>query len=259
MAELPKINILFEDNHLLVVEKPINSQMAGGTFMKNRFVYAFVTFLVITGIIVTCCDIATTHKNSTENDAGITVANVGNQPAETPEVTTKPTETPEATTKPTETPEATTNPTETPEATTNPTETPETQIKFTSEYISEDGFMPYALYTPSTINEDVETPLIVWLHGSGEVGVGKDTFFNSGLLKVMNKWRRQGFNAYVLCPQLAGNYNTGRWNKESTKDNLRSLIDKFIAEHNLWITITRFDMRHDGFVDIPFNRFKIVG
>ena len=93
--------------------------------------------------------------------------------------------------------------------------------------------MPYALYTPSTINEDVETPLIVWLHGSGEVGVGKDTFFNSGLLKVMNKWRRQGFNAYVLCPQLAGNYNTGRWNKESTKDNLRSLIDKFIAEHNI--------------------------
>ena len=241
--------------------------------MKNRFVYAFVTFLVITGIIVTCCDIATTHKNSTENDAGITVANVGNQSAETPEVTTKPTETPEATTNPTETPEvtttptetpeattkptetpetttkptetpeattkptekpeATTNPTETPEATTNPTETPETQIKFTSEYISEDGFMPYALYTPSTINEDVETPLIVWLHGSGEVGVGKDTFFNSGLLKVMNKWRRQGFNAYVLCPQLAGNYNTGRWNKESTKDNLRSLIDKFIAEHNI--------------------------
>ena len=24
MAELPKVNVIFEDNHLLVVEKPIN-------------------------------------------------------------------------------------------------------------------------------------------------------------------------------------------------------------------------------------------
>lgn len=82
-------------------------------------------------------------------------------------------------------------------------------------------------------SESKKTPLIVWLHGSGKVGVGEETFFNSGLLKTLNKWRRQGFNAYVICPHLSENYNTGRWNKESTRDNLKALLDKFIEEHNI--------------------------
>lgn len=106
-------------------------------------------------------------------------------------------------------------------------------ITFESEYIREDGVMPYALYVPSTLDESKKTPLIVWLHGSGEVGVGENTFFNSGLLKTMEKWKHEGFNSYILCPQLAGNYNTGRWNKETTRDNLQTLLDKFIAEHNI--------------------------
>ena len=260
--------------------------------MRNRFVSAFVIFLIVIGIIVTCVDYVKTTTNSNEMEAGTAAVSsvtpetttkptetpeattkptetpeattkptetpeTTTKPTETPEATTKPTETPEATTKPTETPEATTKPTETPEATTKPTETPEATTKptetpeattqptetpeatepagitFESEYISEEGYMPYALFTPSSVNESEKTPLIVWLHGSGEVGVGEKTFFNSGLLKVMSKWRRQGFNAYVICPQLAGNYNTGRWNKESTRDNLQALLDKFIEEHNI--------------------------
>ena len=109
----------------------------------------------------------------------------------------------------------------------------EEQITFESAYICDDGVMPYALYTPSTIHESENLPLIVWLHGSGEVGSGRETFFNSGLLKTLNKWRRQGFNAYVICPHLTGSYNTGRWNKESTKENLQELLDQIIDEYDI--------------------------
>jgi predicted peptidase len=63
--------------------------------------------------------------------------------------------------------------------------------------------MPYVLYTPSTATQSESIPLIVWLHGSGEVSAGPELFLNSGLLKVLNDWSLEGFNAYVLCPHLA--------------------------------------------------------
>lgn len=206
---------------------------------------------------------------STVQPGGETPTTGETQGAETPETdatgepqgteapTIKPTEQPQATEKPETTqkpqgtekpqPETTQPPQETEDPSTGTTggaedsEEPEVNdskyfgkdITFTSEYICKEGYMPYALYTPSSIDRSEKTPLIVWLHGSGEVGVGKDTFFNSGLLKTLNKWRRQGFNAYVICPQLAGNYNTGRWNKDTTRDNLKALLDMFIEEYNI--------------------------
>ena len=227
--------------------------------MKVRFVVIFAIILMIIGIIVTCCDLANTTPSSNE-------AEMQTSQTETTSKETEETETTETTGQPeteetqgqetTKTPE--TESTEVPETTEKTgtegskepeaTEKPETQdptpskdeegaaeehIKFDSKYIRDDGVMPYALYTPSTIDESQKTPLIVWLHGSGEVGVGEETFFNSGLLKTMNKWRRQGFNAYVICPHLTGSYNTGRWNKESTKENLQKLLDQVIDEYNI--------------------------
>ena len=232
----------------------------------KRFVVIFAIFLMIIGIIVTCCDLANTTPNSNEAETQTSQTETsketeGTEPPETTE--TQPpetTETPETegtqapeTTEPPETegtkvPEATETPetegTKVPETTEKPdTQDPTTgkdeegaheeQIKFESKYVREDGVMPYALYTPSTINESEKTPLIVWLHGSGEVGCGQETFFNSGLLKTMNKWRRQGFNAYVICPHLSGSYNTGRWNKDVTKENLQKLLDQIIDEYNI--------------------------
>ncbi len=226
--------------------------------MKVRFVVIFAIILMVIGIIVTCCNLANTtpSSNEAEMQTSQTETNKETEVTETPETTGEPekeetqvpetTETPETEgTKAPETTEKSDNEgTKTPETTEDPkTQDPTTSkdeegaaeehITFESEYICDDGVMPYALFTPSSINESEKTPLIVWLHGSGEVGVGEKTFFNSGLLKVMSKWRRQGFNAYVICPHLTGNFNTGRWNKESTRDNLKALLDKFIAEHNI--------------------------
>lgn len=107
------------------------------------------------------------------------------------------------------------------------------EISFDYEFVSNDDVMPYLLYTPSTVDETKKTPLIVWLHGSGEVGKSSDIFLKRGLPNVMNNWILNGFNAYVICPQLTGNWNTGRWNSETTKTNLQNLLDKFIANHNI--------------------------
>lgn len=106
-------------------------------------------------------------------------------------------------------------------------------ITFTYEYVSEEDVMPYGLFTPSTSNNNEKIPLIVWLHGSGEKNVSKETFLKRGLPYVLNNWTLEGFNTYVLCPQLTGQWNPGAWYLPDSKENLQILIDKFISEYNV--------------------------
>lgn len=108
-----------------------------------------------------------------------------------------------------------------------------TDITFEVEYISNGEVMRYALFTPSSANEGGDIPLIVWLHGSGEVGCGKETFLKSGLLDVINNWELEGFNSYILCPHLAGDWWANRWNKTESEENLKELLDWFIANYNV--------------------------
>ena len=104
-------------------------------------------------------------------------------------------------------------------------------ITFTCEYISNETHLPYALYIPSSASNGESIPFIVWLHGSGEIGVGKNAFLNSGLLKVLNEWKLDGFNAYVLCPHLSGPLNSGNWC--SATDNIQSLLDMVVENYNV--------------------------
>lgn len=106
-------------------------------------------------------------------------------------------------------------------------------IAFSCEYIANGKVMPYALYTPSKASEGDSIPLIVWLHGSGEKDVGKATFFNRGLPKVLNEWTLEGFNAYVLCPHLYGKWNPGEWASSDSLLNLQTLLDTIIDEYNV--------------------------
>lgn len=107
------------------------------------------------------------------------------------------------------------------------------EITLECEYIADGVNMPYALYTPSTLDEEKKTPLIVWLHGSGEVGIGEKTFMQKGLPKVMSSWNLEGFNSYIICPHLSGKWNVGRWNAKTAKENLQALIDSFVKENNV--------------------------
>lgn len=52
-------------------------------------------------------------------------------------------------------------------------------ITFSEEYVDYAGVIPYNLITPSTANASGNIPLILWLHGSGEVGKSKDEFLNA--------------------------------------------------------------------------------
>ena len=107
-------------------------------------------------------------------------------------------------------------------------------ITFTYKYVSEEDYMPYALFTPSTVNNNQDIPLIVWLHGGSEFNAKENIFKQYGLLKVLNNWKLDGFNAYVLCPHVAGKFFTsGVWVKEITTNNLFNLIDKFVKENNV--------------------------
>lgn len=106
-------------------------------------------------------------------------------------------------------------------------------ITFTREYIWDGEVMPYTLFTPSTTEESGKKPLIVWLHGSGEVNADINTFFNRGLPETINSWETEGFDAYIICPHLTSRWNSGSWNTESAKNNLQALMEKFIMQHNI--------------------------
>lgn len=107
------------------------------------------------------------------------------------------------------------------------------EITFTWEYISSDDTMPYAVFTPSSASESEKVPLIVWLHGSGERDTNEYCFMNRGLPQVLSEWDLEGFNAYVICPQQSGVWNTESWADDRAADYVRQLIDRFVAEHNV--------------------------
>jgi len=105
---------------------------------------------------------------------------------------------------------------------------------FTYEYDTLDGVMPHILFTPTNIDESKDIPLIVWLHGDGEVFKSRDTLLASGFPNILKNWSYKGFNAYVLCPQISSGWCTNsNWQDDTVKNNLKNLLDKCIAEYNI--------------------------
>lgn len=106
-------------------------------------------------------------------------------------------------------------------------------ITFNYSWVSDGEHMPYALYTPSCADEYDEIPLIVWLHGTGQIGVSEWEFRNWSLPAVMENWTLEGFNAYVLCAQLSAPFNNGTWNNPTSMGYVKDILDNFISEHNV--------------------------
>lgn len=105
-------------------------------------------------------------------------------------------------------------------------------IKYSYKYVNDGTLMRYGLFTPNSVSQNEETPLLVWLHGSGEVGCSENAFLNAGLPKVLNNWNLDGFNAYIICPHLAGGYG-GSWSNTTTLGHLNNLLDHFIKENKV--------------------------
>ena len=106
----------------------------------------------------------------------------------------------------------------------------ESNITFSYEYNKDSASMPYGLFTPSSASNSNKSALIVWFHGRGERGINQTDFKNSGFLKELSNWKFDGFNAYVLCPQL----NAGEtWNNETSRQKVENLINKIKKEKNI--------------------------
>lgn len=101
---------------------------------------------------------------------------------------------------------------------------------FWYDYCEFDETMNYCLFRPKR-ELDRPIPLIVWLHGSGEVGVSKRDFLNEGLPCVLNRWTLKPFGAFILCPQLM--IEDDIWAKDENVDRLMTLIDKIVSENNI--------------------------
>lgn len=106
-------------------------------------------------------------------------------------------------------------------------------ITFAAEYVSSEELMPYGLFTPSTAAEFEKIPLIVFLHGRGERNTHVSWFMHYGISQVLNEWSLEGFNAYVLCPQLYGKWNCEAWNNETASGYVMDLLESFVAGHNV--------------------------
>lgn len=106
-------------------------------------------------------------------------------------------------------------------------------IELTSQYIEKDGVMPYLLIGPKDADPNEELPVIVYMHGSGEVGAGEAGLLSVGPGKIIPGWELDNFNGYIICPTLSGNFNNKAWDNETTEQYVRDLLKDFESEHKV--------------------------
>ena len=102
-----------------------------------------------------------------------------------------------------------------------------------SEYVEKDGIMPYGLISPENIDPDTDYPVLVMLHGFGEVNKGQAYFMQNGVMKAVTESELANFNGYIICPHLAGDYNTVDWDNQNSEAQIRELISDFSSTHNV--------------------------
>ena len=104
-------------------------------------------------------------------------------------------------------------------------------ITYSYEYVANGEVMNHVLFSPST--NDKNLPLIVFLHGSGEVWGNPADFLLRGIIPAMENWTLEGFNAYVLCPHLTGDFGYQYWGSDFCETNLRNLIAWIDEQKNI--------------------------
>lgn len=107
-------------------------------------------------------------------------------------------------------------------------------ITFNVNYHEKEDVMPYCLIAPSTADRYESIPLIVYLHGGGEINSSKSVLLDNtnGLPQIFENWPLDGFNAYILMPHLKETEYDG-WCNNTTFNNVKNLIDKIIENYNI--------------------------
>ena len=88
------------------------------------------------------------------------------------------------------------------------------------------GGMSYGICVPKNYNNE-SIPMIVWLHGSGEVGASFETFKWSGMLAVVNNWSLKEIPAIIVAPQCS----SGDWTYKGS--NVKTVMDDVISKYNI--------------------------
>ncbi len=103
--------------------------------------------------------------------------------------------------------------------------------KYTTQYIYDGSNMPYLLIAPEGADPNEELPVLVYMHGAGEVGAGERAMLSVGPGKFMPNWDLENFNGYVICPVLTGKYNAGNWNNKKAEGYIRDILTDFESTH----------------------------
>ena len=102
-------------------------------------------------------------------------------------------------------------------------------LELSTQYITDESGMSYMLIGPKDADPNEELPVLMYLHGMGEVGKGEQGLYSEhGPGGIVLDWDMQNFNGYILCPQL----QSGNWNNATAEAQLRSIMDNFTETHN---------------------------
>lgn len=109
--------------------------------------------------------------------------------------------------------------------------------KITTQYIDDGTTMPYLLIAPEGADPNEELPVLVYLHGMGEVKPGEACMYSThgpgGIMTEEAGWDLSTFNGYIICPHL----ESGNWENATAVNNVAQLLDTFQSEHDTGKTV----------------------
>lgn len=128
------------------------------------------------------------------------------------------------------------------------------------KYIEGVDCISYGLFTPSVGEYGGRFPIIIWLHGRGEIGCSAEEFAQRGGVGVLNEWEMKGFPAYIVCPHLS----SGVWNNQDGRDKVMGLLEYFkqnypIDENRVYIVGHSLGAQGALYMVQKENIFKAVG
>ena len=104
-----------------------------------------------------------------------------------------------------------------------------TNAGYSVQKITRNG-MDYVLIGPKDADPNQELPVMVYLHGSGEVGSDLSMLEDVGLLNMIEKNPSalgQTFNGYIIMPQTT----SGNWKDDNKAQEIRTIVNEFAQTH----------------------------
>jgi predicted peptidase len=129
------------------------------------------------------------------------------------------------------------------------------------------GDIPYQFLIPEISNEDQKYPLLVFLHGGGELGSDNASQLVNFPIKLIGGYNKLDYPAFVIAPQCPASdswssfpeYPSSRASVEPTQATrlVIELIESLLAEYNIdpsRVYVTGMSLGGEGTFDIVSRR-----